>query len=152
MKTFALLCVILAAGCSDNDDTTTTPGADTGAVAADTGGGGGDDTGPADAVAADDVAAEAARPATPEVVSVMPMAGDWHVTWKVNDTALNKVELWRSDDGATPALVKAFPCTATCPRELHDSGAKGTVVKYCYTVRTFRGTLESATSAEKCSK
>lgn len=91
----------------------------------------------------------AAKPATPEITNVMPMAGAWHVTWKTNDTGLSKVELWRSNDGAAATLVKSFGGTA---KDWHDGAATGTTVKYCYTVKTFRGDLASDTSSEKCTK
>jgi hypothetical protein len=77
------------------------------------------------------------------------MAGAWHVTWALNDTALTAVELWRSNDGAAATLVRKFAGTA---KDWHDGAATGTLVKYCYTVKTFRGTLESDPSPEKCSK
>ena len=142
---FAFFAVL--AGCSGSDDTTTT-GADTGTATVDTGVAA-TDTGTAteDTSAAD--APAATKPSTPEIVSVMPMAGAWHVTWKLNDTALSKVELWRSNDGATATLVKGFGGTA---KDWHDGAALGTTVKYCYSVKTFRGELVSETSAEKCSK
>lgn len=88
-------------------------------------------------------------PATPSITSVMPMAGAWHVAWNSNDTALTKIELWRSNDGAEATLVKALAGTA---KDWHDSAAPGTTVKYCYKVRSFRGTNASEYSAEKCSK
>lgn len=91
----------------------------------------------------------AAKPATPEITNLMPMAGAWHVTWKTNDTGLSKVELWRSNDGAAATLVKSFGGTA---KDWHDAAAPGTTVKYCYTVKTFRGDLASDASPEKCTK
>jgi len=154
MKTFALLlCAVLSqVGCSSDDDHTAHD-TDTGTSGSDTSAtddaSGTDTATPGSDVAADDTAADAARPNTPEVVSVMPMAGAWHVTWKLNDTGLTKVELWRSNDGAAATLVKALGGTA---RDYHDGAATGSVVKYCYTVKTFRGTLASDSSAEKCNK
>jgi hypothetical protein len=147
MRKLALLCILAAIGCSSESTTPPTTTADTG-TAADTSTAT-DTESPGDAVAADDVAADAAKPVTPEVVSVAPMAGAWHVTWRLNDTGLTKVELWRTNDGAAATLVKAFAGTA---KDWHDGAATGTIVKYCYTVKTFRGTLESSPSAEKCSK
>ena len=90
-----------------------------------------------------------AVPATPSITSVMPMAGAWHVAWNPNDMALTKIELWRSNDGAAATLVKALAGTA---KDWHDVAAPGTTVKYCYKVRSFRGTEMSEYSAEKCSK
>ncbi len=146
MKSLLLaLPLALLAGCGSEDSTPTTT--DTGVAATDTGTAV-EDTGAAveDTGAAVDAPA---KPATPEVVNVMPMAGAWHVTWKANDTALTKIELWRSNDGAAATLVKALAGTA---KDWHDGAAPGTMVKYCWTVKTFRGDAASDPSAEKCSK
>jgi hypothetical protein len=150
MKTLALLlgATLGLVACSDDSSSATAQNDDTGVTAetaapVDTG------TSGDDAIAANDVAPDVAKPSTPEIVSVMPMAGDWHVTWKLNDTGLTKVELWRSNDGAPATLVRAFGGTA---KDWHDGAASGTVVKYCYTVKTFRGELASDASPEKCSK
>lgn len=103
------------------------------------------------AVAAESAATDTPStvPVTPSITSVMPMAGAWHVSWNSNDTALTKIELWRSNDGAGATLVKALAGTA---KDWHDSAAPGTTVKYCYKVQSFRGTNTSEYSAEKCSK
>ncbi len=143
--TFALL--VATAGCSDDpaghdgahdaaaEDVAADSGRDDAAAAVDTG-----------AAALD---APTGKPATPAVTNVMPMAGAWHVTWKPNDTALTKIELWRSNDGAEATLVKSFAGTA---KDWHDGVATGTTVKYCWTVKTFRGADASDASPEKCSK
>lgn len=93
--------------------------------------------------------APSGKPATPTITNVMPMAGAWHVTWAANDTALTKIELWRSNDGAAATLVKTFAGNA---KDWHDAAAPGTTVKYCWTVKTFRGTEASDLSPEKCNK
>ena len=171
LKHSTLFFVALIVGCSSDPETTTA--ADTGAEATDTGavatdtGGAAIDTGAAatdtGATAADtgavttdsgapaDTGAEvaASKPATPDVTKVMPMAGAWHVTWLPNDTGLSKIELWRSNDGAAATLVKAFGGTA---KEWHDGAALGSTIKFCWTVRTFRGTEASDMSAAKCNK
>jgi hypothetical protein len=130
---------LLLVGCGSEDATPTVT--DTGTVAADTG------TAPADTGAVEDT--PATKPATPEITNVMPMAGAWHVTWNAKETGLTKIELWRSNDGAAATLVKAMAGTA---KDWHDGAAPGTVVKYCWTVKSFRGELASDASAEKCSK
>jgi hypothetical protein len=140
---FLLLSAALVA-CSSSESSTPTV-TDTGATATDTATGG-DDTAPADTGTAE---VSTTKPATPDIVSVVPMAGAWHVTWDAKDTGLTKIELWRSNDGAAATLVKAFGGTA---KDWHDGAAPGTTVKYCYTVKTFRGELASDPSAEKCSK
>jgi hypothetical protein len=145
---FAALSAFVLMGCgSDDDNPPPVETTDTGTAPVDTATAT-EDTAPADAPA-DDVAADAAVPATPEIVSVMPMAGAWHVTWQLNDTALTKVELWRTDDGAAATRVTSL---AGYAKDFHDGAATGTVVTYCWTVKTFRGELASEMSAEKCSK
>lgn len=154
MLKYSTLCIVaLIVGCSSDPETTTT--ADTGTAATDTGTAAADDTGTAatdTGTAPADTGGEtpaASKPATPEVTKVMPMAGAWHVTWLTNDTGLSKVELWRSNDGAAATLVKSFGATA---KDWHDGAALGTTIKFCYTVKTYRGTEASDASAEKCNK
>lgn len=148
MKKLALVLTgLLAVSCGSEDDHSTHTATDTGASTT-------EDTAPADDTAtpadtATEDAPAATKPATPTIVSVMPMAGAYHVTWKLNDTGLTKVELWRSNDGAAATLVKALAGSAT---NLHDGAATGTTVKYCWTVKTFRGDLASDPSPEKCNK
>lgn len=147
MKSLLLaLPLALLAGCGSEDSAPPTTTTDTGAAATDTGTPPAEDTG---AVEDTPAAETATKPATPEIVNVMPMAGAYHVTWKANDTGLSKIELWRSNDGAAATLVKALAGTA---KDFHDGAATGTVVKYCWTVKTFRGELVSDPSAEKCNK
>lgn len=150
MKKLAIvLTALLAVSCGSEDDHSTHTATDTGT--SNTEDTSTEDTGstPAD-TATDDAPAEAAtKPATPQITTIVPMAGAYHVNWKLNDTGLTKVELWRSNDGAAATLVKALAGTAN---NFHDGAATGTVVKYCWTVKTFRGTLESDPSPEKCSK
>ncbi len=145
-----LMVLVAATGCSSTHDPSTeghdaahddalvdggtdSPSDDTGTVP-DTGG-------PSDA--------PSGKPATPTITNVMPMAGAWHVTFTANDSGLTKIELWRSNDGAAATLVKTFAGTA---KDWHDAAAPGTTVKYCWTVKTFRGTDASEPSAEKCNK
>lgn len=149
LKYSTLAVIALLVGCSSESADTHDGAHDTGAAATDSAA---TDTGTA---ATDSEPADAApetpavKPATPEVINVMPMAGAWHVTWKLNDTGLTKVELWRSNDGAEATLVKAFGGTA---KDWHDGVAVGTTVKYCWKVKTFRNAEASDLSAEKCSK
>lgn len=149
MKKLALvLTALLAVGCGSEDDHSTHTETDTGSVTADTNVE--DTASPTDSATIDDAPVEAAtKPATPAITTIMPMAGAYHVNWKLNDTGLTKVELWRSNDGAAATLVKALAGTAN---NFHDGAATGTVVKYCWTVKTFRGDLASDPSPEKCNK
>ncbi len=146
MKTFALvLSALFVVGCGSEDHSTHTE-TDTGAVSTDTSST--EDTATATDTAAEDTA-PATKPATPAITTITPMAGAYHVTWQLNDTGLTKVELWRTNDGGAATLVKALAGTAT---NYHDGAATGSVVKYCWTVKTFRGDLASDPSPEKCNK
>ena len=115
------------AGSAGRDAGTATPPDDSGTTAADTGTTGG-------------------KPATPAVVSAEKLAGGLHVVWKLNDTGLTAVELWRKKDQGTFARVFSLPGTAV---DQHDEGATAPGT-YCFQVKTFRGTAESDFSPEKC--
>ncbi len=95
-----------------------------------------------------DSGAEAAsgKPTTPALISVEPLAGGLHVTWKLNGTGLTGVELWRKKDAGTYAKAFSLPGTATSQ---HDEGAAAPGT-YCYQVMTIRGSEMSEMSAEKC--
>ena len=90
--------------------------------------------------------ASSAAPATPEVVSVEPLGGGLHVIWKLNDTALTGVQLWRKKGTGTYAKAYSLPGSATSQ---HD-GAAVAPGPYCYQVMTSRGSEMSAMSPEKC--
>jgi hypothetical protein len=95
-----------------------------------------------------DSGAEAAssKPATPTVVSAEPLGGGLHVTWKLNDTGLTGVQLWRKKDSGAYAKAYTLPGTATSQ---HD-GAATAPGTYCYQVMTIRGSDMSDMSPEKC--
>lgn len=137
---FALLLALAGAGCSSTTTPTSTSadsGADSGLQAPVDSGTGALDSG-----------AEAAsgKPATPQVVSVEPLAGGLHVTWKLNGTGLTGVELWRKKDAGTYAKAFSLPGTATSQ---HDDGATAPGT-YCYQVMVVRGSEMSDMSPEKC--
>lgn len=149
MRTFLGAVLLLLGGCSSTHDPAgeghnaahDTGAVDDGEVTSDAAA----DSGAADAVDT----APAGKPATPEITNVMPMAGAWHVTWKTNDIGLTKLELWRSNDGAEATLVRSLAGNA---RDWHDAAAPGTTAKYCWKIKTFRGTEASDFSAERCNK
>lgn len=103
-----------------------------------------DDTGSA---AADTAVGPATAPKTPTVTAVMQMQGALHVTWKLNDTGLSSVELWRKDGAGAYAKVYTLPGSALAQ---HDTQATNKATTYCYQVKTIRAGMESALSAEKC--
>ena len=139
-------------GCSSDASTTTT---DTGGTAADTGTavdtGTVDDTGtptdtgtaPTDTGTAGDTAT---KPATPTITTIAKMGGNLHVSWKLNDTGLTNVELWRAKDGGTYAKAYTLPGTATSQ---HDTGASAPGT-FCYQVYNVKGGVKSDPSPEKC--
>lgn len=88
----------------------------------------------------------ASKPMTPEIVDVMPMSGALHVSWKLNDTGLDNVLVWRNKDAGAYAIAYTLPGTATSQHDM-DAMAPGT---YCYKVQTKRGGVTSDESAEKC--
>jgi hypothetical protein len=95
-----------------------------------------------------DSGAEAAssKPATPTVLSAEPLGGGLHVKWKLNDTGVTGVELWRKKDSGTYAKAYSLPGTAISQHDVAAT-APGT---YCYQVMTIRGTDMSDMSPEKC--
>lgn len=127
LPVFALL------GCG-SDSTSTPTSEDTGTAT---------DTGTVDEAGAD---APLTAPATPQMVSVIKMAGNLHVTWKNNDTGLSKIELYRKKDAGEYAVAYTYTKLATSQ---HDIGAvaPGT---FCYKVKTTRGDLSSELSNEMC--
>lgn len=141
MSKYALLfSVAVLAGCGS--ESTTTPAGDDVGTADDTA------AAPADGAVEDTGAAETApvAPNTPQIVSVIKMAGNLHVTWKNNDTGLSKIELFRKKDAGDYAVAYTYTKLATSQ---HDVGAvaPGT---FCYKVRTTRGDLQSEFSNEMC--
>ncbi len=86
------------------------------------------------------------QPATPEVLSVEPLAGGLHVMWKLNATGLTGVQLWRKKDSGSYAKAFSLPGTATSQ---HDEGATAPGT-YCYQVMTVKGAEMSEMSPEKC--
>lgn len=119
------------AGHDAGTEDSATPLADSGAEPEDTG---------------TDTGTTADKPATPTLVSAEKLAGNLHVSWKLNDTKLTAVELWRKKDQGTYAKAYTLPGTATSQHD-GDVTAPGT---FCYQVKTFRGTAESDFSPEKC--
>lgn len=105
-----------------------------------------DDTGTS---AADTAVADAPTtpPKTPAITMVMQMQGALHVGWKLNDTGLEHVELWRKDGAAAYAKAYTLPGSALSQ---HDTQATNKSVTYCYQVKTIRAGMESQLSAEKC--
>jgi hypothetical protein len=86
------------------------------------------------------------KPSTPTVLSVEPLGGGLHVMWKLNDTGLTGVQLWRKKDSGAYAKAYTLPGTATSQ---HD-GAAMAPGTYCYQVMTIRGSDMSDMSPEKC--
>ncbi len=103
-----------------------------------------DDSAAFDTAPAEDGAVGA--PSTPQIVSIVKMAGNLHVTWKNMDTGLSKIELLRKKDGGDYTVAYTYTKAVT---NQHDVGAvaPGT---FCYQVRTTRGALQSELSPEKC--
>ncbi len=91
-------------------------------------------------------AAASGKPATPQLLSAEPLSGGLHIMWKLNDTGLTGVELWRKKDTGTYAKAYSLPGTATSQ---HDEAAMAPGM-YCYQVMTIRGAEMSDMSAEKC--
>jgi hypothetical protein len=138
-----------AFGCSSSGDTGSTAPQDDAGDMTDTGM---DDSTPADdsgasMEAATPDTAPAAAPKAPSVTAVMQMQGALHVTWKLNDTSLNNVEVWRKDGAGAYAKVYTLPGSALSQ---HDTQATNKSVTYCYQVKTIRAGMESALSNEKC--
>lgn len=134
---FALLLV----GCSSG--TTTGAGADAATAAPDTGPAVADGGTDAEVVAD----AAATKPVTPQIASVAKMTGSLHVTWKLNDTGLSGVELWRNKDTGAYAKLLGLPGSAT---NYHDTSADAAGSNYCYQVMTMKGDVASDKSNEVC--
>lgn len=94
-----------------------------------------------------DTAAPMVMPATPTVVSVAKMGGALHVTWKLNNTGLTGVELWRKKDAGTYSKVVSVPGTAT---SYHDTSANAAGATYCFQVKAIKGDMTSDASNEMC--
>jgi len=103
-----------------------------------------EDTAVEDTAVADDTAP--AKPKTPTISGIAQMGGALHVSWKLNDTGLTNVELWRKKDAGTYAKAYTLPGTAT---NQHDSAATAPGT-YCYQVYTVRSGVTSDPSPEKC--
>jgi hypothetical protein len=140
----ALVLPLVAFGCSSNSagSTTTDDAGDMSDM-------GSDDSMPSDDTGAMEAApdAPATAPNTPAVTMVMPMSGALHVTWKLNDTGLTNVELWRKQGTGAYALAYTLPGSAIAQ---HDMQANATGTTYCYQVKTIRAGMESQLSNEKC--
>ena len=93
-----------------------------------------------------DTGPKTGKPATPQVVAVVKMAGTLHVTWKLNDTGLASVALHRNKDGGPFDKVTTLPGTATAQ---HDTSATAAGT-YCYKVITSRNGVDSDASNESC--
>ena len=104
---------------------------------------GGDETPIGDA--GDD--SSASKPATPTISAVEKMAGALHVTWKLNDTGLTNVLLFRKKDTGAYAKAYTLPGTATAQ---HDMAATSAGATYCYQVQTVKAGAMSELSAEMC--
>ena len=96
--------------------------------------------------AAGDSGGATGKPAAPQVMAVMKMAGALHVTWKLNDTGLSAVALMRKKDAGAYAKAYTLPGTATSQ---HDTAATGSGT-YCYQVVTTRAGVDSDPSNEMC--
>ena len=139
---FAFVLAFVGVACSSSTSAPTPADSGTPATPADSGPEGVDSGGGVDSGAE----AASGKPATPEVVSVAPLSGGLHVTWKLNGTALTGVELWRKKDTGAYAKAYTLPGTATSQ---HD-GAATAPGMYCYQVKTVRDSETSELSAEKC--
>jgi hypothetical protein len=145
-----------ALGCSSSSDGPTTSN-DTGtstdtATVGDTGTGGDTTTATDTATATDSPASDdadtstAAKPHAPTIVSVAQMAGNLHVTWKLNDTGLTSVYVFRKKDAGTYEKAYTLPGSATSQ---HDTGASAPGT-FCYQVQTVKDGVESDLSNEMC--
>lgn len=76
----------------------------------------------------------------------MQMSGSLHVTWKLNDSGLDSVLVWRKKDSGSYEIAYTLPGKATSQ---HDMGAMPPST-YCYTVQTKRAGVTSEQSPEKC--
>ena len=149
----ALSAVLVAAGCSSGGSGTPSAPSDGAVADPDMGDAGMGDTNPGsdtnappgDSAPADDTAAT--KPATPALAAVMPMSGALHVSWKLNDTALTGVELWRKNGTGAYAKAYSLPGSATSQ---HDMKANDASMTYCYQVKTLRGAAASELSPEMC--
>ncbi len=94
-----------------------------------------------------DKAGMAMHPAAPQVTIVMKMGGALHVTWKLNETELTSVELWRKQDVSAYAKVVGLPGSATA---YHDTSATAGASSYCYKVKSSRAGMDSEFSNEAC--
>ena len=74
------------------------------------------------------------------------LGGALHVEWKLKDTGLTSVELWRKKDAGAYAKAYTLPGSATSQ---HDGAATGAAM-YCYRVATIRGGITSDQSNEMC--
>lgn len=141
------LSVVACSSSSSGPDAPTDTGAsiDSGSGVVDSG----VDTAGSDTTLTPDVAAEtaAAKPATPEIVMVMKMAGALHVSWKLNDTKLDSVLVFRKKDAG--AYAKAYTLAGTATSQ-HDMDANLAGATYCYQVQTSRGGVTSELSVEMC--
>ena len=92
-------------------------------------------------------AASTTKPAAPTLVSVEKMSGSLHVTWKLNDTGLTNVFVFRKKDAGAYAKAYTLPGTATAQ---HDMGASSAGSTYCYQVQTVKAGAMSDLSNELC--
>ncbi len=150
--TYAIAALLISAfGCSSSSDAPTTT-ADSGvptdtAMAADTApmDSGMDMGGAVDTGMVDDT--PAGKPVAPTMAAVEKMAGSLHLTWKLNDTGLSSVLVFRKKDGGTYAKVYTLPGSATSQ---HDMSASTTGSTYCYQVQTVKAGASSDLSNELC--
>ncbi len=94
-------------------------------------------------------AGSASMPITPTLLSAVPMGGGLHVTWRLNDTGLNGVELWRNKDAGAYGKLVSLPGSA---KAYHDASASGGSSTYCFKVKTLKGDMASELSNEVCGK
>lgn len=147
LATLLVLSVVASACSSAAADGGGTPPEDAAADASGANDGGSDDAASTETSTPADDAAPLGAPKAPTVTGAMPMGGALHVTWKLNDTGLTNVELWRKDGAGAYAKVYTLPGTATSQ---HDAAASVVGTTYCFQVKTLRGGLESPLSNEKC--
>lgn len=132
-----LLCpALLLAACGGDNTSSPAPAAE--------------DTGTTDEVAVEDTgdpeAAAPVAPNTPTMNRLSIMGVNFHVFWTLNDTALNKVYLYRKKDAGEYELAYTLGSRAT---NIHDGEAVGPA-RYCYKVQTERAGVKSEFSNEKC--
>ena len=86
------------------------------------------------------------KPGTPQIAAVAKMGGALHVSWKLNDTGLTSVELWRKKATGDYAVAYTLPGSATSQHDMQATDS----AQYCYKVMTHRDSDMSDMSNEMC--